>query len=94
MILIALATYAAHGLCYFAGWKYSDANGPIPIIMVGIGIDDIFVICNSLDQVSLKLPAATRLRLAVKHAGPTITITSLTNAFAFLAAMTSTLPAF
>ena len=57
MILIALATYAAHGLCYFAGWKYSDANGPIPIIMVGIGIDDIFVICNSLDQVSLKLPA-------------------------------------
>lgn len=94
MILIVLSTYGAFGLCYLAGWKYTDANGPIPVIMVGIGMDDIFVICNALDQVSLKLPAATRLRLAVKHAGPSITITSLTNAFAFLAAMTSPLLAF
>ena len=57
--------------------------------MLGIGVDDIFVICNAIDQTPLSLPASKRLRLAMRHAGPTITITSLTNAFAFLAAMSS-----
>ena len=61
--------------------------------MLGIGVDDIFVICNAIDQTPLSLPASKRIRLAMRHAGPTITITSLTNAFAFLAALSSNIVA-
>ena len=93
MFVVLLSTIAGFGLCYALGWKKTYANEPIPLIMLGIGVDDIFVIINSLDQVSFNLPTTERLKLALRHAGPTISITSLTNALAFLAAMSSQLVA-
>ena len=93
MVVVLLSTMAGFGICYALGWKKTSANDPIPLIMLGIGVDDIFVIINSLDQVSMSMPPAKRIRLAMRHAGPTITITSLTNALAFLAAMSSQLVA-
>lgn len=61
--------------------------------MLGIGVDDMFVICNALDQTSLKHTPEERLRLALSVAGPSITITSFTNALAFLSGYMSTIPA-
>ena len=91
ILSVLLSIGAGFGFCFAAGWKVTEANEAIPIIMLGIGVDDIFVICNAIDQTPLSLPASKRLRLAMRHAGPTITITSLTNAFAFLAAISSTI---
>ena len=59
--------------------------------MIGIGVDDMFVVCNSLDQVSLNLPPGERIRKALRHSGPSITITSFTNSLAFLAGANSIL---
>ena len=53
----------------------------------------MFVICNALDQTSFKLTANERLKIAMGHAGPSITITSLTNAFAFASGYMSSIPA-
>ena len=53
-------------------------------LLIGIGADDMFVICNAVDQTDLKAPAIERVKEAMKHAGPSITITSLTNCLAFL----------
>ena len=56
----------------------------MPFLLIGIGVDDMFVICNAVDQTDLKLSAKERIREAMSHAGPSITITSLTNILAFL----------
>ena len=56
----------------------------MPILMLGIGVDDIFVIINSIDQLSLNMKPIERLKQALSHSGPSITITSLTNSLAFL----------
>ena len=61
--------------------------------MLGIGIDDMFVVCNSLDQIPLYLTARERLEKAMQFAGPSITISSITNAMAFLSGAMSSLPA-
>ena len=61
-------------------------------MMLGIGVDDMFVICNALDQISLKLPAKERMIKALRHSGPSITITSLTNALAFLSGAYTNVP--
>ena len=45
----------------------------------------MFVICNALDQISMKLKRDERFIEAIKHAGPSITITSLTDCLAFFA---------
>lgn len=61
--------------------------------MLGIGVDDMFVICNAIDQTSLKHSPEERLTEALSHAGASITITSFTNALAFLSGYMSTIPA-
>jgi len=61
--------------------------------MMGLGVDDMFVVCNALDQVSLNLTPKERLMKALRHSGPSITVTSLTDALAFLSGVTSNIPA-
>ena len=65
----------------------------IPVLMLGIGVDDMFVVCNALDQQSFDLPVSERIKRAMMHAGPSITITSVTDCIAFFIGSTSSLPA-
>ena len=65
----------------------------MPFLLVGIGADDMFVLCNSIDQTDLNHPTSERVVSALSHSGPAITITSLTNALAFAFGATTSLPA-
>ena len=47
-VLIACA--AGYGLSIGLGWGMTEMMGALPTIMLGIGVDDMFVICSSLDQ--------------------------------------------
>ena len=58
---VALSVIVGRGICYYFGMKKDDLQESAPFLMLGIGIDDIFVLCNALDQVSLKLPPAKRI---------------------------------
>lgn len=92
-VCVLLSVEAATGLCCLLNLKFSEVHDTLPILMLGIGVDDMFVICNALDQTSFKLTPFERLRHAMGYAGPSITITSLTNAFAFLSGYVSSIPA-
>lgn len=61
--------------------------------MLGLGLDDMFVVCNSLDQVSFYKPSDQRIREAVARAGPSITLTSLTDALCFFVGSVTVIPA-
>lgn len=61
--------------------------------MLGIGVDDMFVICNAIDQTSFELSPAERVKKGMKHAGASITLTSLTDAMAFFIGVISSVPA-
>jgi len=49
VVCIVLSFEAGFGLAYINGWKYTEMNDTVPFIMMGIGVDDMFVICNALD---------------------------------------------
>lgn len=54
----------------------------------GIGIDDMFVIVQcwtnmKRDPTTLGLSIADKMSIALKHAGVSVTVTSLTDVFAF-----------
>ena len=89
LVSIAVALFTGSGLAFMLGWKEDVMHNLLPLLMLGIGIDDIFVICNAIDQTQLDLPADVRLKQAMRHAGPSITITSLTNAVAFLTGLSN-----
>lgn len=60
---------------------------------MSIGVEHMFVICNAIDQTSLARSANLRVHQALSHAGPAITTTSATTAFAFAFGMLSSLDA-
>ena len=62
-------------------------------MIIGIGVDDMFVIVNSIDQTSQHLSANERFRIGMIHAGPSITITSVTDGIAFLLGSFTIIPA-
>ena len=84
LICIYLSVFAGSLLGELLGYEPSDVHQCLPILMIGIGVDDMFVICTSLDQVSLDLSPGERIKKALRHSGPSITITSFTNSLAFL----------
>ena len=67
----------------------------LPIIFsnfFSIGVDDIYVIVQAVDNLSQdekKLPANERVAKAMKHAGVSITVTSVTDMAALLISSTT-----
>ena len=93
LICIFLAVQSGFGFCYIAGLKKAEVHDTLPILLLGIGVDDMFVLCNAMDQTSLKKKPEERFKEAMRHAGPSITLTSITNALAFLSGYFTSIPA-
>lgn len=56
------------------------------MFITGLGVDDMFVIneaWNNLTEAEKQKPLPERVAIAMKHAGVSITVTSLTNLMAF-----------
>lgn len=83
LVSVGLAYASGFGFVYLCGGETAGVHNLMPFLLIGIGVDDMFVICNAIDQTDLNSPAAERIRKAMIHAGPSITITSLTNSLAF-----------
>lgn len=68
----------------------------LPFILLGIGVDDIFVLVRSVEEVDEQypgLPLTDRFRRALNLGGMSITVTSLTNTTAFLFGSMTAIPA-
>ena len=75
------------------GGNVAGVHNLMPFLLIGIGVDDMFVIANAVDQVPFSKDPNERLIKAMRHAGPSITITSFTNALAFYFGSTTSLVA-
>ena len=47
---VLLSVAAGFGVCFLYDWKGTEMSGVIPILILGVGVDDMFVICNAIDQ--------------------------------------------
>lgn len=88
---VLLSATCGEAICYMTDWKGTEFTQVLPILMLGIGVDDMFVVCNAIDQTSFDLSAEERVKRGMRHAGPSITITSLTDAIAFFIGSNSSL---
>ena len=92
MSTVIISITAGYGAGFAIGLKVSRFNDVLPFMILGIGADDIFVIVNTIDQTPQHLSANERFKRGLKHAGPSITIASLTTALSFLCGSASSLP--
>ena len=93
IICVIVATTSGYGLSFLCGLLVSEMHNVLPFMLLGIGVDNMFVIVSCVDQSPADLPIDERFRIGLVHAGPSITITSVTDAIAFfLASWTALAP--
>jgi Niemann-Pick C1 protein len=90
-VLLSIAT--AYGLLFIFGVPFTSITQMLPFILFGIGLDDAFIIMGSFVRTDQKKHIEERVWEAVDDAGVSITLTTLTSAFAFALGCTSSVPA-
>ena len=86
----------AYGFCSICGLAYGPLHNIIPFLLLGIGIDDMFVTMqcfNNLSPTDCQRSLKERFGLTMSRAGCAITVTSLTDFLAFAIGGTTVLPA-
>ncbi|XP_047736660.1 patched domain-containing protein 3 [Hyalella azteca] len=83
IISAALATSTAFGVLIYYGVTFIGINLAAPFLMLGIGIDDTFVMLAAWQRARFQDTVRERLSSAYADAAVSITITSLTNMISF-----------
>lgn len=87
-----MAILVSYGLCSAFGVFYGPVHSILPFLLLGIGIDDMFVIVqcwSNLNKEEMKRSLPARIGITMKHAGVSITITSVTDFAAFAVGATT-----
>lgn len=106
-LVVGCSVAAAFGLCFAFGVQFSPISSVSAFLVLGIGLDDTFVIIAADDMSTLEVDkrevaenkdklsevATRRICLAMASAGPSITTTSITDFAAFLAGSLTEIPA-
>lgn len=95
LICIGMALAVMLGLCSLIGIPYGPVHASLPFLILGLGIDDMFVMKGCWDQLTesdRRLPLANQIGLMLQHAGVSIVITSFTDVVAFLVGSITILP--
>ena len=92
---IGLTVGFTYGFCSALDLFYGPMHNVIPFLLLGIGIDDMFVIMQCYDNLG---PLKTdniqdNIGMTMRHAGVAITVTSLTDFIVFALGGTTVLPA-
>jgi len=91
--MVLIATGAGYGIGLLFGKDFNTLHQLLPFILVGIGIDGAFVICNAFDDTDKLKPIEERMQDAMERCGMSLTATSLTDIIAFACGSVSKFPA-
>lgn len=93
---IGLAIGIAFGFCSYVRLFYGPLHSVLPFLLLGIGVDDMFVIIQaweSLTEEEKKKDTKEKIGCMLKHAGVSITVTSITDIVAFAVGASTIIPA-
>jgi Niemann-Pick C1 protein len=101
VVMIVLSTLAGFGISSALGLFYGPVHSLLPFVLLGIGVDDAFVIVNAFNRErgSVHRKQETddmlveRCARGLSRAGASITVTSMTDLVAFAISSSSALPA-
>ncbi|XP_023219811.1 patched domain-containing protein 3-like [Centruroides sculpturatus] len=78
-----ISTASAFGLLLYCGMEYFDINMAIPFLMLGIGIDDSFVLLSAWRRTDSNDEVKKRMSDSYSEAAVSVSVTSITNILAF-----------
>ena len=80
------------GLIMYCGIPFIGINMAAPFLMLGIGIDDTFVMLGAWRRTSIHAPVEDRMSEAFRDAAVSITITSVTDMLSFFVGVITPFP--
>uniref|UniRef100_A0A1B0CNT4 Putative conserved plasma membrane protein n=1 Tax=Lutzomyia longipalpis TaxID=7200 RepID=A0A1B0CNT4_LUTLO len=97
LLSVGMAFISGSGICSLLGVPYGPVHTSLPFLLLGLGVDDMFVMMACWRKVqkvdnAKELTLPDRIGLMLRHAGASITVTSLTDIVAFLVGSTTVLP--
>eukprot|EP00168_Porphyra_purpurea_P009886 TRINITY_DN2426_c0_g1_i5.p2 TRINITY_DN2426_c0_g1~~TRINITY_DN2426_c0_g1_i5.p2 ORF type:complete len:400 (-),score=108.06 TRINITY_DN2426_c0_g1_i5:296-1495(-) len=98
LLNVGLAIGSTFGLASLIGSFYGPVHQILPLLLLGVGADDGFVVVQALDDVRANpryasKPARERVAVALSNSGVAIFLTSATNVAVFLISSATKLPA-
>jgi len=100
LVMVGLSTGASFAISSALGLFYGPVHSLLPFILLGIGVDNAFVIVNAFNRerkveraAESNEDIAKRCARALARAGASITVTSATDLVAFGISASSSLPA-
>ncbi|VIO94627.1 Patched family protein [Brugia malayi] len=88
-----LSLVASFGLLFWCNFPFLPIVCVIPFLVLAIGVDDVFIFLHCYHQTDPRLPVEERIGKMLAEAGPSITITSLTNFLSFAISIFTPTPA-
>ena len=77
LVTVGISIAASTGLCSGFGLMYTPLHSVLPFVLLGIGVDDSFVIADAFDSTDRKLNVVERTARALSNAGRTFTTSLL-----------------
>ncbi|GMH91249.1 hypothetical protein TrVE_jg6783 [Triparma verrucosa] len=93
VVNVGLSLGVAFGICGFLGLPFTQMSMMCIFIIMGVGIDDMFILTDAFDREPPSLPSSERVANALAEVGGSITLTSVTDFLAFSIGSTIDLPA-
>lgn len=96
VVIVGLSYMGCMGLGGYIGLPNNQLNNNIPFLLLGLGVDDAFVLSSEFMRSSLAKPHEStvyHVTQTARHGGISILITSATDALAFLVGSATVLPA-
>ena len=91
LLTIVISYIASYSVCGLAGWNTGGIHQLLAFVLLCIGVDDVYVIVNALDQTDFNMPLEKRFQIAFYNAGTNVTVTTLTNVVSFGITATTTI---
>ncbi|XP_021925965.1 Niemann-Pick C1 protein-like isoform X2 [Zootermopsis nevadensis] len=93
--VVGQSILASYGLCFYMGFFWGPIHPILPFLLLGVGVDNSFVIMQYLDNLNKEDKVTSvpeRLGQTLRQAGVSITVTSLTDIFAFAIGTSTIMP--
>ena len=90
---VVLGIASGFGLAMWFGVPFVSLVGVLPFLVLGIGIDDMFIMVDELDRQPRALSKADTIKEVMKRSGATVTMTTVTDLVAFAVSTSTSFPA-
>ena len=90
---VALGILAGFGLAMWCRVPFVSMVGVLPFLILGIGIDDMFILVDELDRQHTSMTVVNTVKEVMSRSGATITMTTVTDLVAFAVSTSTSFPA-